>query len=96
MNTLNYDRIIRNFKDINDNNVFDGERYSSDIENHYICAMDIMVWNGANHSHFAARFQHEGQTAIKVVCNYSNLYEKIYFDGLNYRKKLYDSTIELS
>ncbi|MFR2165265.1 MAG: DUF6710 family protein [Streptococcus salivarius] len=42
------------------------------------------------------RFQHEGQTVIKAVYNYSNLYEKIYFDGLNYRKKLDDSTIALS
>ncbi|MFR2057350.1 MAG: DUF6710 family protein [Streptococcus salivarius] len=45
---------------------------------------------------FFARFQHEGQTVIKAVYNYSNLYEKIYFDGLNYRKKLDDSTIALS
>lgn len=44
--------------------------------------MDIVVCNGANHSQFAARFQHEGQTVIKAVYNYSNLYEKIYFDGL--------------
>ena len=96
LNTWNSDRIIRNFKDINDNNVFDGERYSSNIENHYIYPMDIAVCNGANHSQFAARFQHEGQTVIKAVYNYSNLYENIYFDGLNYRKKLDDSTIALS
>ncbi|WP_261127545.1 DUF6710 family protein [Streptococcus mitis] len=96
LNTWNSDRIIRNFKDINDNNIFDGEQYSRNIENHYIYPMDIIVCNGANHSQFAARFQHKGQTVIKAIYNYSNLYKKIYFDGLNYRRKLDDSTIELS
>lgn len=46
LNPWNSDRIIRNLDDINDQNVFDGDKHSFNIYNHYLYPMDIVICNG--------------------------------------------------
>ena len=87
LDTWNSSRIIDNFKNINDDNKFDGESYSYNIENYYLSPMNIIICDGGNHSQFAARFKHEGKTIIKYKYDYSSLYDQIFFDGLAYRRK---------
>lgn len=95
LNPWNPKRIVQNLEDINDQNSFNGKRFSHNIENHYLYPMDIVVCNGANHSQFAARMHNQGKTLIKQVRNYSSLYEYVYFDGISYKKMIDHSTINL-
>ena len=88
-------RIIDNMININKENVFDGDKFSFNVQNHYLYPMDIVVCQGANHSQFSARFKNQGKTLIKEVHNYSNLYHEIEFEGVNYVKKSDKSVIEL-
>ena len=87
LNPWNSNRIISNLDTINNQNPFDGDRYSYNIENHYVYPMDIAICHGANHSQFAARMINKGNTVIKEVRDYSVLYEHVYFDGKDYRNK---------
>jgi hypothetical protein len=87
LNPWNSNRIISNLDTINNQNPFDGDRYSYNIENHYVYPMDIAICNGANHSQFAARMINKGNTVIKEVRDYSVLYDHVYFDGKDYRNK---------
>ncbi|WP_029238767.1 DUF6710 family protein, partial [Streptococcus sobrinus] len=62
LNPWNSNRIISNLDTINNQNPFDGDRYSYNIENHYVYPMDIAICHGANHSQFAARMINKGNT----------------------------------
>lgn len=95
LNPWNGDRVVDNMHGINENNVFDGKRYSYNIENHYLYPMDIFVCHGANHSQFAAKFKNKGVTLVKEILNFSELYNCIYFDGESYRVKKTDEIIFL-
>lgn len=95
LNPWNSDRVIRNLDDINDQNVFDGEKYSFNIDNHYLYPTDIAICNGGNHSQFSARMKHQGHTLIKSVRDYSILYNHIYFDGIKFKRKLDESVIDI-
>lgn len=61
LNPWNGERILDNFIGINDDNVFDGVRFSSNIQNHYLYPMNIIVCTGANHSQLSARYQNKGE-----------------------------------
>ena len=95
VNPWNGDRVLDNMFTINSDNIFDGASYSWNIQNIYLYPMDIVVCQGGNHSQFAARIKNQGKTLIKEVRNYSNLYNEIYFDGYDFRKKINKSVIEL-
>ena len=95
LNPWNSDRIIRNLDDINDQNVFDGDKHSFNIYNHYLYPMDIVICNGGNHSQFSARMKHQGHTLIKSIRDYSVLYNHIYFDGQEFKRKSDESVIDL-
>lgn len=45
LNPWNSDRIIRNLDDINDQSVFDGNKHSFNIYNHYLYPMDFVICN---------------------------------------------------
>lgn len=49
--------------------------------------MDVIVCYGANHSQFAARYKNQGQTIITEMCDYRNLYDKVWFDGTGFKNK---------
>ena len=87
LNPWTGERTIQNLISINDNNVFDGIRYSRNVENCYLYPMDIVVCGGGNHSQFSARYKNQGNTIISEIHNYSNLYSKIKFNGENYIQK---------
>lgn len=95
LNPWNSDRVIRNLDDINDENVFDGVKYSFNINNHYLYPMDIAICHGGNHSQFSARMKNQGNTIIKSVRDYSILYNHIYFDGIKFKRKLDGSVIDM-
>mgnify|MGYP000870412317 CR=1 FL=1 len=88
-------RILDNFIDINDNNVFDGACFSSNINNHYLYPMNIVVCNGANHSQLSARYQNRGETIITKIKDFTSLYDNVKFDGVNYIKVKDNSIIEI-
>nr|WP_227826961.1 DUF6710 family protein [uncultured Streptococcus sp.] len=46
LNPWNSYRIIRNLDDINEQNVFDGDKHSFNIYNNYLYPMDIVICNG--------------------------------------------------
>ena len=95
LNPWNGERILYNFIDINDNNVFDGVRFSSNIKNHYLYPMDIVVCNGANHSQLSARYQNKGKTVITEIKDFTPLYTNVKFDGVNYIVVKDNSIIEM-
>lgn len=92
LNPWNGERILDNFISINDNNVFDGVRFSLNIQNHYLYPMNIVVCTGANHSQVSARYQNKGKTVINEIKDFTSLYDKVKFDGVNYIK-VEDDTI---
>lgn len=99
LNPWNGDRIISNLMEIGENgNFFDGVAYNSNIQNHYLYPMDIIVCSGANHSQFSARFKNQGKTTINTIYNFSQLYEKVFFDGDNFihkdNKSIFESISE--
>lgn len=96
LNPWNGKRIINNLIEIGGKNVFDGIRHSHNIANHYLYPMDIVVCNGGNHSQFSARYKNQGDTIIKEIHDYSNLYSKIEFDGENYICKVNQEVIRLN
>lgn len=91
----NGEKILDNFIGINDNNVFDGVRYSSNIINHYLYPMNIIVCTGANHSQLSARYQNKGETVISEIKDFTQLYDKVKFDGVNYIKVEDNAIIEM-
>lgn len=84
LNPWNGERILDNFIDINDNNVFDGFLFISNIQNHYLYPMNIVICSGANHSQLSARFQNKGKTIINEIKDFTSLFNKVKFDGENY------------
>ena len=95
LNPWSEERILNNFVVINDNNVFDGVRFSSNINNHYLYPMNIVVCNGANHSQLSARYQNKGETIITKIKDFTSLYDNVKFDGVNYIKVKDNSIIEI-
>ena len=95
LNPWNGERILNNFISINDNNVFDGVRFSWNIQNHYLYPMNIIVCTGGNHSQLSARYQNKGETVIKEIKDFTSLYDKVEFDGANYIKKEDNTIIEM-
>ena len=89
------ERILDNFISINDNNVFDGVRFSWNIQNHYLYPMNIIVCTGGNHSQLSARYQNKGETVINEIKDFTSLYDKVEFDGANYIKKEDNTIIEM-
>lgn len=96
LNPWNGSRIIKNLNVINEDNLFDGEKYSRNVENTYLYPMDIFVCEGANHSQFAAKFKNQGITIVKKILNFSELYDCVYFDGEIYRFKNNEDQITLN
>ena len=86
LNPWNGEKILDNFIGINDNNVFDGVHFSSNIQNHYLYPMNIVVCTGANHSQLSSRYQNKGKTVINEIKDFTSLYDKVKFDGANYIK----------
>ena len=95
LNPWSGERILNNFIAINDNNVFDGACCSSNINNHYLYPMNIVVCNGANHSQLSARYQNKGETIITKIKDFTSLYDNVKFDGVNYIKVKDNSIIEI-
>ena len=95
LNPWNGERILDNFISINDNNVFDGVRFSWNIQNHYLYPMNIIVCTGGNHSQLSARYQNKGETVINEIKDFTSLYDKVEFDGANYIKKEDNTIIEM-
>lgn len=95
LNPWNGERILDNFISINDNNVFDGVRFSLNIQNHYLYPMNIVVCTGANHSQLSARYQNKGKTVINEIKDFTSLYDKVKFDGANYIKVEDDTIIKM-
>ena len=95
LNPWNGERILNNFISINDNNVFDGVRFSWNIQNHYLYPMNIIVCTGGNHSQLSARYQNKGETVINEIKDFTSLYDKVEFDGANYIKKEDNTIIEM-
>lgn len=95
LNPWNGERILDNFISINDNNVFDGVRFSWNIQNHYLYPMNIVVCTGGNHSQLSARYQNKGETVINEIKDFTSLYDKVEFDGANYIKKEDNTIIEM-
>lgn len=97
LNPWNGNRIINNLLSIiNESNIFDGLSHSQNVQNYFLYPMDLIICEGGNHSQFAARFKNQGKTIIKEIHDYSLLYTKIEFDGVNYISKEDNSTIILS
>lgn len=92
VNAWKNQRIINNLKDINENNVFDGQKHKYNIENYYLYPMNIVACLGGNHSQFSAKIDNAGDTVIKRIYDYSNLYHLIEFDGNDFIKRK-DKTI---
>lgn len=95
LNPWNGERILNNFISINDNNVFDGVRFSWNIQNHYLYPMNIIVCTGGNHSQLSARYQNKGETVINEIKDFTSLYDKVKFDGANYIIKEDNTIIEM-
>lgn len=95
LNPWNEERILDNFIGINDNNVFDGVRFSSNIQNHYLYPMNIIVCKGANHSQLSAKYQNKGETVINEIKDFRLLYDKVKFDGANYIDAENNAIIEM-
>lgn len=95
LNPWNGERILDNFIGINDDNVFDGVRFSSNIQNHYLYPMNIIVCTGGNHSQLSARYQNKGETVINEIKDFTSLYDKVKFDGANYIKVEDNAIIEM-
>lgn len=95
LNPWNGERILNNFISINDNNVFDGVRFSWNIQNHYLYPMNIIVCKGGNHSQLSARYQNKGETVINEIKDFTSLYDKVKFDGANYIKVEDNTIIEM-
>ena len=96
LNPWNGQRVINNLVCINENNIFDGKEYKFNIQNYYLYPMNIVVCNGGNHSQFSARMKNQGNTIIKELHDYSNIYSLIEFDGENYIKSKDKTVIELN
>lgn len=56
----------------------------------------MIICGGGNHSQFSARFKNQGKTIINEVHDYSLLYTKVQFDGVNYISKEDNSIIKLN
>lgn len=95
LNLWDGEKILDNFIAINDNNVFDGIRFSSNIQNHYLYPMNIIVCTGANHSQLSARYQNKGKTIINEIKDFTSLYDRVKFDGANYIKVEDNEIIEM-
>lgn len=95
LNPWNGERILDNFIRINNNNVFDGVRFSWNIQNHYLYPMNIVVCTGGNHSQLSARYQNKGETVINEIKDFTSLYDKVKFDGANYIKAEDNTIIEM-
>ena len=79
----------------NDNNEFDGVRFSSNIQNHYLYPINIVVCTGGNHSQLSAKYQNIGITVINKIKKFTSLYDKVKFDGANYVKIEDNEIIEM-
>ncbi len=95
LNPWSGERILGNFININDNNVFDGVCYSYNIQNHYLYPMNIVVCKGGNHSQLSARYQNKGKTVINKIKDFTSLYKNVKFDGVNYIKVEDNTIIEM-
>lgn len=95
LNPWKKERILKNFKVINSKNEFDGVLHSSNINNHYLHPMGIVVCSGGNHSQLSARYRSRGRTIIKQIKDFSSLYEKVKFNGNNYIKIDNNSIIKM-
>lgn len=84
LNVWKGDRVIDNFKNINDENQFDGLKHKYNIQNYYLFPMNFIVCLGGNHSQFAARYKNEGRTIVEEIVDYSNMYSTITFDGTGF------------
>lgn len=81
----NKDRIINNILFFNnEDNDFDWNNSNGNIQNYFIKPMNIIICRGGNHSQFAAKIKKQGITTITEVRDFSNLYERIRFNGENY------------
>lgn len=96
LNPWQGERVIDNLIGINERNIFNGKKYSFNIQNHYLYPMNIIVCNGGNHSQFAAKMKNQGYTIIKELHNYSKLYNLVEFNGENYVKSIDQTIIELN
>ena len=95
LNPWNGIRIVDNLLSINESNIFDGLSHCLNVQNYFLYPMDLIICDGGNHSQFAARFKNQGKTIIKEIHDYSLLYTKIEFDGVNYISKEDNSIIKL-
>lgn len=95
LNPWNGERVLDSLFTINDQNIFNGVRYSYNIQNHYLYPLNIIVCKGGNHSQFSARLKNEGTTLIKEIHDYSNIYAHVEFDGADYIKSADKTVIEL-
>ncbi len=96
LNPWKGERIIDNLVLINEKNIFNGTKYSFNIQNHYLHPMNIIVCSRGNHSQLAAKIKNTGYTIVKEMHDYSNLYDIVEFDGENYVNKLEKSLIKLN
>lgn len=84
LNPWNRERILDNFIDINNSNVFNGAQYSFNIENYYLHPMGIVVCRGGNHSQLAAKYKNKGITIINRIIDFTKLYNMVEFNGNEY------------
>ncbi|MBU5669304.1 hypothetical protein KQI68_05540 [Peptoniphilus sp. MSJ-1] len=81
----NKDRVINNILFfIDENTIFDWKNSNGNIQNYYIKPMNIIICRGGNHSQFAAKIKKQGITTITEIRDFSNIYQKIHFNGKNY------------
>lgn len=64
--------------------MFDWKKSNGNIQNYYIKPINIIICRGGNHSQFAAKIKKQGITTITEIRDFSNIYEKVYFNGANY------------
>lgn len=95
LNPWKGDRVINSLFDINEDNVFECERHSENIDNTLIKPLNIAVCKGANHSQFAARFKNQGITVLKHEYDLMPLYELVRFDGEGFLNEKTSEYIEL-
>ena len=96
LNPWNGGRVVDNLMTIGEKeNIFDGEKNKSNIQNHYLYPMDVVVCSGGNHSQFSARFKNNGKTIIQKKYDFSQLYNEVSFNGRNYTHKKDNSIIAL-
>lgn len=96
VNVWKNQRIIKNLKEINENNVFDGQKNKDNIENYYLYPMNIITCHGGNHSQFSAKIDNAGNTVIKRIYDYSNLYDLVEFNGNNFIKRKDEKILTLN